>query len=108
MLFIWTGWGILALFIPPVGIVLGSLASHNILGVGDYTVVKVAVIFLSSYALWVLGRKLNSSPERVLIDAKTGEEVRIKSRYTLFWIPMEWWSIAWAILGVYGLLLDNV
>ena len=98
---IWNGWGLLALFIPAVGIFLGMSISDALYGTNQHPTVIAGMLFLSAVAVWLLGKKVNSAPERVLVDAQTGEEVRLKNKHSLFWIPMQWFVVACIASGIF-------
>ena len=98
---IWNGWGLLALFIPAIGTFLGMSISDALYGTNQHPTVIAGMLFLSAVAVWLLGTKVNSAPERVLVDAQTGEEVRLKKQNSLFWIPMQWFAVVWIAAGVF-------
>jgi hypothetical protein len=108
LVFLWRGWG----FLVPVIVVVVTFAfavivslitglfhmGQQITNVLDALAVIVGGL-ASAVILWFWGRRLNSDPGRVLIDPKTGEQLLFRPRvHTLFWIPMQWWSIPVAIL----------
>ena len=80
---IWTGWGVLAGIIPFIGISMGAFIFELVLGVGYHFAAKASMIFVSSYAVWVLGRKLNGSG-RFVFDPQIGGEIWLKNNYTFF------------------------
>lgn len=49
---------------------------------------------------WVVGRRLNGQPGREWIDAQTGQHVILRPNHTLFWIPMQYYSVLMLLLGV--------
>jgi hypothetical protein len=60
--------------------------------------------------VWWLGRKLNSAPNRELVDPKTGQRVLLRNDHSLFWIPMQWWAIPIVLLAgviVAGMVLGQ-
>jgi len=60
----------------------------------------ISGLALSAIAIWFIGRRLNNKPRRRMIDEKTGSMVEIKEKHSLFWTPMEWWSLVIAVLCV--------
>ncbi len=94
---VWQGFGFLAALIPAaLLVVLGILSKSSPVAHG------VELALLASAALvWFLGRRLNGGADRVLVDPKTNEEVRLKSKHTLFWVPMEWIALLLAAAGLY-------
>ncbi|MEF9412830.1 hypothetical protein ABXT21_02125 [Ralstonia sp. SM1864_UCD524_TZ4] len=61
------------------------------------------LMVLSAAAVWHLGKGLNSRPGRVLVDPKTGQQVELKARHTLFWIPLQWTALLVVAFGVSSL-----
>lgn len=97
---IWQGFGFLAVVIPLIVFVLAG-----VLNTGAATdSVLAAIFFVSGVLVWLAGRKLNSKPGKILIDPETQQEVELKNKHTLFWIPMEWISIGWILLAVFSLI----
>lgn len=99
---VWQGWGILAALIPAALFVLSAV----LFGIGGKGTPlehpMVGIVFtavLSAIAVWWLGNKLNSAPGRELVDPQTGQRVVLRTRHTLFWIPMQWWAIPILLLG---------
>lgn len=56
--------------------------------------------------LWPLGRWMNQTETRTLIDPQSGQTVELSTGggHTLFFIPLQYWSIIWAVIGVTQLL----
>jgi hypothetical protein len=64
----------------------------------DHPALSVATglaVFAGAVLVWLLGRKLNGQPGKILLDPETGQTVEIRKRHTLFWIPMQWISLFW-------------
>ena len=55
--------------------------------------------------LWFIGRILNNQPGRTLIDKETGEETEFRRRHDLFFISMELWGLAAAVIGVIAMIV---
>jgi F0F1-type ATP synthase assembly protein I len=94
---IWSGWGILAL-------VEAAIAFAGIDGIGlKQPIAGLLSGVIAAAAIWFTGRRFNDpAKDRIVVDPATGEQIRLVTRHTLFWIPMQWWAIP-AIL--FGLLL---
>src|SRR5687768_8280439 len=98
---IWTGWGILVPFIG-LGIpaifqgLFGQLFGNNTSSFVGYAV--------AGAVLWLWGKKLNGDKGRVVIDKKTKEEIILKKRHTLFFIPIQYWAFAALLLAATALL----
>jgi hypothetical protein len=93
---VWRGWGLLT-----VAIAVAALAAVDMTtGPADAWSfrAKVAAVLLIGAAmnLW-LGRRLNAAPARVLIDKATARRIVVRPRHDLFFVPMEWWSAAFAL-----------
>ena len=51
----------------------------------------------------------NSPPrERVVVDKKTGQELMLSRRDTLFWIPIKYWTFIILAYPVIGTLRDTM
>lgn len=97
---IWSGWGMLSALIAGVALVLSVLLDPALARLGLPTPTAVVLVWLAAaYANWTLGKRLNGRPGRELIDPRTGERVILRSRHTLFWIPMQYYSVLMLLLG---------
>ena len=95
---IWSGWGFLTVIITLGGAVIGQLFLGDRYGIG-------LGFLLAAIANFLAGRKLNDpSKDKIVVDEKTGERIALKRRSTLFFIPMEYWSIPVAIIAVINLI----
>ena len=91
---IWTGYGFLTVLFVLAGLMVASAA-----GAGQAAI--VAGLVVAAIVNFLVGRKINDpAKDQELIDPNTGEAVLLKSRSTLFFIPMQWWSIG--IVGLAG------
>ena len=100
---IWQGLGFLAAVIPFVVLVLTQLGVDAIAGEGYYTVndwTHLLAVLIAAPMVGGFGYYLNRQPGKVLIDPETNQKVELKRRHTLFWIPMEYWSIVILALGL--------
>ena len=108
MLFIWSGWGIV---VVPVALgtavavgALGGLALRA-LGHPELTFLAVSLgLFAAAAATWMVGRRLNTTPPRALIDPATNARVLLRRRHTLFWVPAQYWSVPVALAALVPLL----
>lgn len=66
-----------------------------------------AALLAGAVALWPLGRWMNRTETQHLMDPATGEPVEVQTGggHTLFFIPMEYWALFWAVAGAGKLLL---
>jgi len=104
---IWQGGGILAVF-PLVAWALGMHWVESAFGKAWYEAhagrVDGGILFLSGVVVWFVGRWLNGRPGRLLVDPETNQQVMLKRRHTIFFVPMEYAAVLWVCLGVYGFL----
>jgi hypothetical protein len=100
----WSGFGFITIVFGFGGGVIGALVSDLIQGGTGHnnltdTLLIGAGMLAGAVANWVFGRRMNGRAGRVLIDPATGQRVILRRRHTLFWIPMQWWSIPMALLA---------
>lgn len=98
---VWSGFGFLTAVICIVGILIGnsllsSVPYHFEIG-----------LLLAAVTNWFVGKKLNSVPGKILKDEQTGEVFEYKRNHTLFWLPMEWWSVGMTILAIVGIFSNG-
>lgn len=109
MFIVWSRLGFLGVIIPIVAPLIGLYLSEKLFGKGYYPSVTILGIsfVVSGIVIWFLGRYLNASSktERKLIDPETNEEVLLKSKHTIFWIPLEYFAIPVILLGAVWLIL---
>ncbi|HEY0203130.1 MAG TPA: hypothetical protein VGC15_03140 [Acetobacteraceae bacterium] len=98
---IWSGWGIL---VVPVTLLVGGGvtvlfgALLNAAGLGRLAgFALVAGLLAAAAANWWVGRWLNGRPGRVLLDPATGQQVVLRRRHSLFFIPAQWWAVPLAV-----------
>ena len=91
---VWSGLGFLTALISFLSVAI----FNSLLGQVPY---RTSIgLLIAAAANWFLGKKLNGGEGRTLIDEDTGERIEIKNKHTLFWVKMEWWSIALAIFAI--------
>jgi len=100
---IWRGWGILVAVIAFLGLLAGQLVGTAIFGPVGYeqnaTWLVSLGLLVAAVVLWPIGRRMNSGG-RVLVDKATGQEVILKPRHSLFFIPVQFWSPILAVIAV--------
>lgn len=95
---IWTGWGFVSAILFFAGAGIGFNIFENNFGVVIGLIVASAVNF-------PIGRAINDpSKDRIVVDSATGERMQLKKRSTLFFIPMEWWSVIMLIVSIIGVV----
>jgi len=102
---VWTGKGILIALVVFISIAaFRAILPHDLLDYGFAFGFFIGAIF-SFY----FGYKWNGSEsERVFIDEKTGEKIRVKNSHTLFWIKMEYWGYLLSIFGIIILFRNSI
>lgn len=86
---VWQGLGFLAVLIPALLLVLLGMIEKTMPVPHGNEIVTL----LSAIAVWFIGKYLNSMPGKVLIDPETNQKVELKEKHTIFWVPMQWFSI---------------
>lgn len=100
---IWRGHGYLVAVLSLAGYAFYHLVADG-LDLPSYPA-AMAACALTSFALWRIGRRLNDPQrDRLLLNPATGERVRLVDRHDLFWINMEYWSVAPALVWLWLLL----
>ncbi|MFC0406761.1 hypothetical protein [Roseomonas elaeocarpi] len=98
---IWSGWGILTVVI--VALVGGSVTAilANLAGPGSSAAgYALAVgLLVSAVVNWFVGQRLNAAPGRELVDPATGQRVTLRRRHSLFFVPMQWWSVPLVVVA---------
>ena len=107
---VFSGWGLSSAVIGAAGLFGGVLAEPVLTAAGLPKMTALAAAWGAAAAVnWTIGSRLNNRPERELIDARTGERFVMRSRHTLFWIPMQYYSFPMLLLGagsLAGLLFE--
>ena len=108
MLFVWSGWGILVLpVVMGTAIAVGAVAGLALRALGHPELTFLAVslsLFAAAAANWLVGRRLNGTPPRELVDPATNQRVLLQRLHKLFWIRMEYWSLPVALAAFVPLL----
>lgn len=104
MIFVWTRWGILVVLYGLAALLVGSVVG-NAAGLGSRRLIVIGIgELLAAIAVWFTGVRLNREGDRRLLDPKTGKEVVLRRRHTLFWIPMQYWAPVLGLIGVIVLI----
>ncbi|MFV8354347.1 hypothetical protein ACNQGB_16485 [Flavobacterium sp. XS1P32] len=100
---VWSGRGFLSIIVLLVTLLLcvSIFPTEN----ADYGFIITA--FVTGIFSWYFGTKWNTENERILIDEKTGQRLKIKNNHTLFWISMQYWGIIFILLGIV-ILIQNL
>ena len=102
---IWSGWGaaaILPLILLPLvyAIASGSIDQNRANGLGMIVAGIVGVLFVR----WVDAWRERSNPSRVLVDPQTQQQVVYRRRDSLFFVPLRFLWVPYAILVPVGIV----
>lgn len=102
MILIWRGYGFLVPVLAVTGFVAFILLNEKLHPAHPVMIFAlcggIAVLF------WRVGKTMNHPDrDRLLLDPRTGQHVRLTSRHDFFWIKLEHWAAAPAVLAVYVL-----
>jgi hypothetical protein len=107
---IWSGFGILVLPIV-VLCVIASMIFTGAVAPADYVRLHnwpIGVgLFVAAGICWFLGRRLRDYDAKTLVDPATGQTHIIRRGRSLFFIPMEWWSIPIACIGLAACFMNS-
>lgn len=97
---IWQGLGFLVVGILAAAalIVTPLFNQPGMAGYGKFA--DAAILFLAAFLTLLLGLYLKHGKGKAMIDEATGERVEIKSKHTLFFIPILFWPVIFAGLGI--------
>nr|WP_297919279.1 hypothetical protein [uncultured Allomuricauda sp.] len=101
---VWSGRGFLSILILVATLFLCFLVLPD--EYSDYGFVITA--FVTGIFSWFFGKKWNLQNERIVIDEKTGQKLKIKNNHTLFWIPMQYWGVIFSVLGTIILFQNSI
>ena len=104
---IWQGAGFGGFLIPAIIVFGGQYGLDAQMGEGYYTShpwTTALLLVVTAAAVWVFGSALNKEPGRELIDPVTQERVLLKEKHTIFWIPLQYFSIVILAFSAYVLL----
>lgn len=99
--FIWRGYGFL---VPIVGLAVGGgivLSLQHLIPEANVYYLQALGLIIAAVALWFIGQKLYSAPNRIFIDQATGEELVIKPTHTFYWIKVHHWSFVFAAFALF-------
>ncbi len=103
---VWRGYGILVLVITVAGYALGKLVAEQIWGAplppAYRSGAELAGMLLAAAIVYGLQRLIDThqSP-RAFVDKVTGEEIIVKPKNDLFFIPLPAWPYLLALLGLW-------
>jgi hypothetical protein len=106
---IWHGWGIVVVGIGLLAaLAAGALGEAMNVDNAGTTALLGASLIPAGILTWFVGKRMNRGGDRTLLDPATGEQVVLRNRHSLFFIPVEWWGpimiVGGAVLLITGLL----
>lgn len=102
---IWRGYGIVVVVFIVLGLIAGKHFVENVWGtplptdkrqLSELLGMLLAAALVGEFYFFTK----QSSEKRVMIDKITGKEVALEKKHDLFFIPMKYWPIILAALGV--------
>jgi hypothetical protein len=100
---IWSGSGILVAIVGFGCLALTEVITRTTLDEKYYQAhgwPKLAGFWIAAALVYFLALWLDRQPGRVMIDKATGQEVVLKRRHALFFIPVRFWVYIFFALGV--------
>lgn len=103
---IWSRWGILVILLAVACFIATQVVTDSLSQDPQYYKShgwpKAVAAWIAAVILWPLGRYMNRTQERQLIDPQSGQVVTLRTGggHALFFIPMEYWGIILAVVGV--------
>ncbi len=105
---IWSGAGLL---VALIAYACGAAAIYlgEILQIQQTNWLMLIALIIAGVICWFLGRYMNRSKDKVMVDKETGEEVVVRGpKHKLFFINMEYWGPILAILGIVDLFVEII
>jgi len=90
---IWKGYGFLVPLITFFVCLLMEYSLQLVFFKGYYSLQKWPItlaLIIAAIPIWFIGKRLNKNTERILLAPKTGEEFKLVSTHSLFWICVEY------------------
>ena len=100
---VWQGVGAYA-FVIPFFVWLGTLLVGGAVLGGDAAKTWGQELgglspLISAGLVYLLAQRLARRPSRTLIDKETGQEVVLRQVHTMFYVPMRYWAMFYALVG---------
>jgi hypothetical protein len=100
---IWSGFGFLILVVAFGAFLLSQLGIDVIFGAKYYEMhhwtIGVAM-FLAAIGCWLLDLAFRGGKARVVVDQATGQEIVLRRRHSLFFIPTHIWVPIFVLIGI--------
>ena len=107
---IWSGFGILVALVGFGCLILTEVVTRAAFDEKYYQAhgwPKLAGFWVAAALVYVLGLWVDRQPGRAMIDKATGQEVLLKKRHALFFIPVRYWPYIFLALGVIFLFVKD-
>jgi hypothetical protein len=65
-----------------------------------------SALIVAGVVIWLIDARLAARGDRVLLDEQTGERVVLPAKHDFFFLPMKFWSVVCACVGV-GILVTD-
>lgn len=106
---IWSGFGFLVAVIGFGSLVLAEAMTEGFFHDQTYYQThawpKLVACWFAAALVYGVGRWLDRQPGRAMIDKATGQEVVLRKKHALFFIPVRYWPYIFLGLGVVFLLI---
>jgi hypothetical protein len=100
---VWRGYGIAVALLAFAALLLAEVTVEAVFGDQTYYQAhgwpKLLALVVAAGAVWVLSRRLESR-DRVVVDKATGQELTLRDRHDLFFVPLRYWP---GILVAFGI-----
>ena len=103
---IWQGFGFVGAFLPILFYVAVSFLVQAAAGkdyIARHSWPGALGTLVGAVAVWFLALALDK-PGRIFVDPQTGQTVEFKKKHTLFFIPLKYLAIVFAVVAV-GMLI---
>jgi hypothetical protein len=101
---IWRGWGIAVVGLTFVVLILTELGVERMFSDENYYQArgwpKLVALVLSAALVWLLSNRLDRRPARIVIDKATGQELTLRERDDLFFVPLRYWPAILIVAGI--------
>lgn len=101
---LWSGLGFLVVVIAAAALMLTEFVAETITGDDQFYqqhgwVILIGML-LAAAMTFGLERLLRRQKGRVVVDKATGEELVLRRKHSLFFLPVKWWPAVFTLLGL--------
>jgi len=101
---IWRGVGFLVAMIGIASLALAEVISERITGDGQFYQhhgwVALIAMLVAAALTYGLHRLLLLEKGRVVVDKETGQEIVLRPKHSLFFVPVQLWSVIFVVFGL--------